>query len=470
MRPDGSIRARSAVPLSLSTPRPGWVEQDPAEVVAAAEAAITAVLAQLDGEPVAALGVSNQRESILLWDRATGRAVSPVISWQDRRAREVAERLTVAGQGPMVRRISGLPLDPMFSAAKATWLLDAHDRKRRQSAAGALCLGTVDSWITWNLTGQHVTEPGNASRTSLLDLATADWSAELLDLFEVPRACLPDIGPSARSDLTMSRGPLAGLPLSGLVGDSHAALFAHGGWRTGVVKATLGTGSSVMATVDSDVDAYGLCRSIAWQLPDTAPRLALEGNILAAGAALAWLAGVLGIPADDLAREAGGETSTTFVPAFDGLGAPWWDPGAVGIISGLSLATTRADLARSALDAVVMQVSDVVSALRDHGAPLTVMVVDGGMSANIRLVQDLADMASISVEASDSPDASALGAARLAGLGIGLWSLAELDSEANANRLFEPSADEVMRRRRRATWAHGLDRSRGLATMGEGHD
>jgi glycerol kinase len=457
----GSVVARASVPIGLSTPHPGWVQQDPWDIAKSCRTAVEALMQRVDGRRVAAVGVSNQRESLLLWDRATGKPVSPVISWQDRRTTEIAHAMNAAGHGARVRQISGLPLDPMFSAVKATWLLDTYDSSRARSRAGELCLGTVDSWLAWALTGQHVTEPGNASRTSLLDLVTGEWSDELLSVFDVPLACLPRITPSATSDLHITSGPLAGRPLSGVLGDSHAALFSHQGWRPATAKVTLGTGSSVMAAVATSADAPGLCRTVAWQLPDTAPTLALEGNILSAGATIVWLAQILGTTPEALAREADQApvaTGLALIPAFDGLGAPWWDPEATGLLSGLSLSTTRADLARAAFDSVVMQVTDLISAFREAGVSVTSLVADGGMTKNARLVQDIADQTATRVSVAPAPEASALGVADMAGIGAGLWTLADLEARPVAHTDFVPEAHPLPART--SAWTEALTKAR----------
>lgn len=457
---DGRVVARGSAPLALLTPQPGWVEQDPREVIDSAMVALETLLAQVDPAKVVAVGISNQRESLVLWDRSSGEPLSPLLSWQDRRTRSIAQELDRAGHSEAVYRISGLPLDPMFSAVKATWLLDAFDADRTRARKGELALGTVDSWIAWNLTGRHVTDPGNASRMSLLDIETGLWSDELLEIFNVPRACLAEVGPSAREDLTIEGTALAGVPLAALVGDSHAALFSHGGWIPGTAKATLGTGSSVMVSAPEAMEHPGLCRTIGWQLEGHQSIVALEANILAAGATLMWLADILGTTPAQLAAEAATDTDVVFVPAFDGLGAPYWDDTAIAMIAELSLSTRRADLARAALDSVVMQVADVLEAFSDAAVRVDALVVDGGMTENSVLMQSLADATGLPVLVADAPDASALGAANLAGVGVGLWTVEDLALRPADYRRVEPHESEEHRLRKRDRWKMAVRQAR----------
>lgn len=438
----GQIVARGSAPLEQHAPQSGWVEHRASDVLAS----ITQAVAQATAgrtKDVACIGLSNQRESMLLWDRRTGHAVSPLLSWQDRRTIDRCAALLADGHGPRVQAISGLPLDPMFSAVKASWLLDTYDPHR--SHADDLCLGTVDSWVLWHLTGEHVIEAGNASRTSLVDLSTGDWSPELLAVFGIPRAVLPRI-----VDSVGSRGParslpgLDGVPVTGVLGDSHAALFAHAGWQPGIVKATYGTGASVM-TLDTSTSSAdtGLCRTIAWRLPGQAASIAWEANILSAGSTLTWLAAVLGTSAGELADTAATTSGgVTIVPAFNGLGAPWWDPSAEAVVVGMSLATTRAELARAALDSVVLQVADVVSAMDRAGVRPSALAVDGGMTANTDLMRRQADICQVPVRVSWTPELSALGAADAAALGAGLVTLADLENRARQYATLDPGEPE----------------------------
>lgn len=425
----GRARAQGSAPLAQQTPQPGWVEHRPDDVLSSVRAAVADAFAQAQGVTVAAVGISNQRESMLLWDRSTGEAVSPLLSWQDRRTAGLCAQLVEAGHGARVRAVSGLPLDPMFSAVKAAWLLDTYDPDR--SRTDRLCLGTVDSWLAWHLTGEHVIEAGNASRTSLVDLATGAWSPELLEVFGIPAAVLPRIVDSVGTVGTI-RGwdGLDGTLLSGILGDSHAALFAHAGWRPGVAKATYGTGSSVMALVSpGSPDSESMCRTIAWRLPGGDPALAWEANILSAGSTLTWLAGVLGTTVGALADAASDDSGgVMLVPAFNGLGAPWWDASATAVMTGLSLSSGMPQIARAALDSVVLQVTDVLDALASVGSAPDVLLADGGMTSNQDLMTRQAALAGIPVQVSRTAELSALGAAHAAGLGSGLWATTDLEA------------------------------------------
>lgn len=467
---NGHVHRQSAVPIGLRTPAPGWVEQDPQEIVACIHQLAQQLAGDGHGSPIAAVGVSNQRESVMAWDRRTGEPMSPLISWQDRRGTELARHLAADGHCDVVRRISGLPLDPMFSAVKVTWLLNDIDPNRSKSTAGKIAVGTVDSWIIWHLTGEHATEPGNASRTSLMDIESGTWSEQLLEIFNVPADCLPIIGYSARPDLRILHGPLHGLPLSGLAGDSHASLFAHAGWKGGVVKATVGTGSSVMATVDESVDSLDLCRTVAWHLPNEAVTHALEANILSAGATLVWLANILQTTPEELAAHALIESDTVFVPAFDGLGAPWWDDQAVALVSDLSLSTTRSDLASAALDSVAMQVADVLEALDSAGVSVQTLIVDGGMTVNSFVNEALANASGVSINVPQTREASAVGAGQLAGIGAGLWTKEDLDAVQRDYVGVIPSIDDEKRIRRRHNWNQAVNRARLSGYDRRGHE
>jgi glycerol kinase len=422
----GAVVREASAPVPIRYPRPGWVEQDAGEIL---DSVLTAAAQCLDGVPrgaVTAVGLSTQRESAVVWDRRTGRPAGPVLGWQDQRAVGVCDGLRKSAD--RVRAISGLPLDPMFSAAKLRWLLD-----RTPSAA----IGTVDSWLLFALTGSHQIEVGNASRTQLLDVRAGRWSAELLDLFGIPAGALPAITPSAGELGTIGErgGVLAGLPITAVLGDSHAALYAHGG--TGV-KVTYGTGSSVMRLGEAGGDA--LCLTVAWN-----DRLAAEGNIRSSGATVAWLAELLGTSPEQIATMARAAASdgVHLVPAFGGLAAPWWDDAAVGLISGLTLGTRPAQLARAAIESIAHQVADVVDAL--GGADR--ILADGGAGENDHLMQIQADLTGVPVKRARTANLSALGAAFLAG-GI----VRPLDYDDFAPRSVDPAV--------RRAWRDAVDRSR----------
>lgn len=462
----GDIVARGSAPLSQSHPGPGLVEQDADELLGSVRGAVAACMKGTDPATVVGVALSTQRESAVLWDAATGRPAAPLVSWQDQRGAERMARLADAGMSDEIRRRTGLPLDPMFSALKMARLLDDHDPARTQSASGALRLGTVDAFLLQALTGEPVTETGNASRTQLLDLSTGDWDEELLGLFDVPRAALSRIVPST-GPFGALRGldPLLdGTPVLAVMGDSHAALFAHAGWRDGIVKVTYGTGSSVMSVADSPRRSDQLCTTIAWS--SGSPVYAHEANIRSTGRTLTWLAELLGTSPEqliDLSADAdAGEV--TLVPAFGGLGAPWWDVRAVPVLTGFDLGTGRAQLARAALESVAHQVGDVLTALPG----VRRVLADGGLSRSAALMQLQADIAAVEVVRTGHHELSAAGAAQLAGLGLGMWTAGELERRADrATRTFTPAWDGIRRRSAVARWHRSLAAARHLAARGE---
>jgi glycerol kinase len=456
----GRIVARACVPVGLRHPRPGWVEQDAQEIVMSVETALTAIAAELDA-PVTAVGLSSQRESAVLWETATARPAGPILGWQDRRTADAARSLAATGVGPLVREITGLPIDPMFSALKIGWLLDSVDPDRRRGATGELTAGTVDAWLVAALTGDRHIEVGNASRTQLMSLADGHWHPQLLAQFRVPGAVLPRIVPSDRRTSVIQTIPrLRGVPITAVLGDSHAALFAHGVRAPGTVKVTYGTGSSLLG-IGTTHGATGLVDTIAWGLPE--PTRAFEGNILSTGATLVWLAGLLGCSPErvaDLAASAHPDHGVDLVPAFGGLGAPWWDGAARPVLTGFSFGTTASEIARAALESIVLQVEDVVAAAEAAGGRIDTILVDGGPSSNDLLAQLQADLSRRRVERSEIADLSALGAAHLAGLACGVWTGAELEVLPRPRTVFEPSLDPHIVERRRASWSAALAKAR----------
>ncbi len=460
---DGAIVARGAAPLGEAHPEPGWVEQDAAEIWASVQSATARCLENIDPARVAAIGIASQRESLLLWERDGGAPVSKLLSWQDQRTAAQCEALRTAASEALVRARSGLPLDPMFSAAKARWLLDTYDPDRRRARAGALCLGTVDSWLLSRFGGDHLIEAGNAARTQLLNVATIDWDDDLLALFAVPRAALPRIHAST-GPFPAARGlaPLPdGVPVLPVLGDSHAALYAHGARSPGQVKATYGTGSSVMGLLagPENLDP-GMCLTIAWQTDR--PCYAAEGNIRASGATLRWLAQLFGRTPEELAAFAAvsDATGVVLIPGFTGLGAPYWDRDAVGLLANLRLDTGPAELARAALDAMVQQVADVVAALERTTGPIPALHADGGPSRSDALMQMQADALGRPVLRAGDAELSALGVAHMAGLGAGLWSEAALDALPRAADRFAPNIAPAARAAARARWQHAVARAR----------
>jgi glycerol kinase len=457
----GDVVARATASVPVRHPQRGWVEQSPAEIWHSLQQSVQDCLSGTEPGRLAGLGLSTQRESLLLWDRRTGETLSPLISWQDQRTAVMCREYT--GSATAVRELSGLPLDPMFSATKARWLLDHFDPDRTRAARGDLCLGTVDAWLLHQLTGEHQIEVGNASRTQLMDIQTCQWSPQLLDLFGVPEQALPDIvgsiGPFGRR---AGHDALPGVPVLAVMGDSHAALFGHAGWRSGLVKATYGTGSSVMAvsTVPPG-PASGLCETVAWQI-GAQPVRAVEGNIRSSGATLAWLAQLTSASPGQLASIAADARAdgVHLVPGFNGLGAPWWDPEATGLLTGLTLGTRLENVARAALESVAFQVNDLLTAIRDAAGEVGVLSVDGGAAANSSLMQLQADISGIPVLRPRTADLSALGTAHLAGFAAGLWSAEDLDGLPRPHGEFTPAAGAHWRAGEVASWRAAVRRAR----------
>ncbi len=462
--PAGEVRARAARPLAIAFPQPGWVEQDAGALWASVAEAIDDCLAQVPEARLAAIGVSNQRESVVVWDRRSGRPAGPCVVWQCRRTAPYCEQLRARGLEAWLRERTGLAIDPLFSASKAAWLL-------ARAGSGDFCVGTIDSWLLWNLTGGavHATDATNASRTQLLNLRRAEWDPELLDLFGIPLRCLPEVRPSSGvfgHTVALGRLP-AGVPVASLIGDSHAALFGHAAFRPGAVKATYGTGSSLMTLTEAPVaSARGLSSTIAWAR-EGAVQYALEGNITNTGGAVQWLGEFLRL--DDPAREAAELAATVedsggvyVVPAFAGRGAPYWDAGARGLIFGLTRGTTAAQVARATVESIAFQVADVFAAMRaEAGTELPEMLADGGASRNDLLMQFQADILGHAVVRSSSADLSARGAGWVAGLGVGYWrSFEELEALPRESDRFEPRLGEDRRRELAAGWQDAVARAR----------
>lgn len=459
----GAVVWSTSVAIGQSHPAVGHVEQDADEILASVVRCLEAAAA-VYGDRVACIGLSTQRESAVVWDRSTGRPLAPLLGWQDRRTTALCSALAEAGHAERVRRVTGLPLDPMFSALKFRWLLDAVDPDRARSRRGEVAVGTVDSWLVASLTGEHRVELGNASRTQLLDLDSAAWSPELLDLFDVPVETLPEVSPSTRvsAPVTGVAGLGPDVRVTGVLGDSHAALFAHGVRAPGQVKVTYGTGSSIMGlSGGAAVLGAGLVRTVAWADPE--PVEAFEGNILSTGATVAWLGRLLGRTPDELAvlaQAAPADHGVDLVPAFAGLGAPWWDESAVAVLSGFDLGTDAGVLSRAAFESIVLQVDDVLSAVGEHGDHVGTVLADGGPSRNDWLMQLQADLGGRVVVRSDTAELSARGAAQLAGRTAGLWSDADTTALRGDRTRFDVQGDEDAARARRARWLAALARSR----------
>ncbi|MBA3302282.1 MAG: glycerol kinase GlpK [Acidimicrobiia bacterium] len=454
--------------LTQHFPRPGWVEHDATEIADAVGSTLAGLVGSLD-TPVAAVGVTNQRETVVVWDRRTGLPLAPAIVWQDRRTADRCAALTEAGHLPLVRERTGLVLDPYFSATKLAWLLTEGGLE----AGPDLAFGTVDSWVIFNLTGGavHVTDASNASRTLLYDIRTLAWSDELCDLFGVPASVLPEVGPSSgRVGNTVETSAVgAGVPVSGIAGDQQAALFGQTCFAPGDTKNTYGTGSFVLMNVGQRCPdpVEGLLTTVAWTMAgQPGATYALEGAIFATGAAVQWLRDGLGIIADAaeveaLAAEVDDTGGVYLVPAFTGLGSPWWDPYARGTVVGITRGTGRAALARASLESMAYATRDVVEAMSaTSGHTVPGLRADGGASANGLLLQLQADQLQVPVTRPVVQETTALGAAYLAGLAEGIWSsmdevagLWEVDVE------ILPAAGAPAADRLHAGWLRAVERS-----------
>jgi glycerol kinase len=457
--------------LTQRFPQPGWVEHDAQEIWATQLATMEEVLADVGATAadIAAIGVTNQRETCLLWERATGCPLAPAIVWQDRRTAEECERLRALGHEPAVERRTGLRLDPYFSATKLGWLLDHVPRARERAERGELAFGTIDSWLIFNLSGRraHVTDVTNASRTLLLDLDSAAWSDPMLSLFNIPRACLPTVIASSLRPRDAPQAELGGrrVPITGIAGDQQAALFGQACFARGTAKNTYGTGCFVLMNTGHapTYSRHRLLSTIAWDLGRRT--YALEGSVFVAGAVVQWLRDGLGIIAaaadvEGLAASVPDTGGVHFVPAFTGLGAPYWDPSARGAIIGLTRGSNRAHLARAALEGIAFQSSDVLRAMeRDSGQPLIELRVDGGASANNLLMQFQADLLGVPIVRPVVTETTALGAAYLAGLGAGYWG-SEADVAANwrIDRRFEPMRSRDWAQQRLLSWSQAVQR------------
>ncbi|MEP3071160.1 glycerol kinase GlpK [Maricaulis sp.] len=453
-------------------PQPGWVEHDPDVIWATVRATAREALAAADkaGYAVAAIGITNQRETTLVWDRKTGEPVHNAIVWQDRRTAQTCAALREAGHADRVREKTGLVLDPYFSATKIAWILDHADGARARAEAGELVFGTVDTWLIWRLTGGavHATDATNASRTALYNIRTNAWDDELLSLFGVPAAMLPEVRDSA-GDFGVTEAAVLGraLPIRGVAGDQQSAAIGQACLMPGEMKSTYGTGAFLLINTGTEpvLSQNQLLTTIAWRIGGETV-YALEGSILSAGATVQWLRDGLGLIAkaseiEALAAAADPDSGVYLVPAFTGLGAPYWDPDARGAIIGLTRGSGRAEIARAALDSTVHQTCDLLDAIAADGVVATRLRVDGGMTANNALMQRLADLTGIEVVRPVQSEATAWGAAFLAGLGAGIFASLEDGRRLWAqDRSFTPDLAAGARNAGRAAWRTAVERVR----------
>ncbi len=457
-------------------PQPGWVEHDPREIWATQLSTAKAALAQagLSVSDIAAIGITNQRETTVIWDRHTGEPIANAIVWQDRRTAGFCEELTRAGHAALIQKKTGLVVDAYFSGSKVRWLLDNVAGARQRADAGQLAFGTIDSWLIWNLTGGqlHITDVSNASRTMLFNLNTADWDDELLQLLNVPRSVLPQVRASSevygQSAATIFGGPIS---LAGIAGDQQAALFGQNCVSHGMVKNTYGTGCFMLMHIGDQPkpSQHRLLTTTAWKLGAHGEcTFAFEGSIFMAGATVQWLRDGLKViktsrDVEALASSVPDTGGVYLVPAFAGLGAPHWDPHARGAILGMTRGTTAGHIARAALEGIAFQVADVLDAMReDCGIPIAQLRVDGGAAVNDLLMQFQADLLQAPVVRPKIIETTALGAAYLAGLAVGFWKdTAEIESVWQAEKTFTPHMRPGEVDARRARWREALERSKG---------
>ncbi len=483
---EGATLGRDNREFRQHFPAPGHVEHDADEIWASVEEAVSGALraAGVRGTDIAAIGITNQRETTLVWDRKSERPIHRAIVWQDRRTAEACSGLRSQGYEGRVRDRTGLVLDPYFSATKIAWLLDAVEGARGRAERGELAFGTIDSFLIAKLAGgtaaaaPHVTDVTNASRTLLMDIRKLRWDRELCELFRVPVAVLPRIvDSSGRIAETRGLGMLPdGIPIAGIAGDQQAALFGQACHAAGDVKCTYGTGAFVVMNTGTEIvrSRSGLLATVGWKIGDQVV-YALEGSCFVAGAAVQWLRDGLGLigsaaEVEALASQVSSSDGVVFVPALSGLGAPYWDPDARGLITGITRGTTRAHLARATLEAIGHQVDDLVLAMKADlgegiGASLSRMRVDGGAAANDVLMQYQSDLSDLIVERPTELESTARGAAMLAGLGIGLFkSGAEASQMTKIQRRFEPAMSEEARRARHAAWNAAVSRAKTRAS------
>lgn len=468
----GGIRAVAQEEFPQYYPRPGWVEHDPDAIWASQRSVMEQVL-RADGvkpSDVAGLGITNQRETTVVWDRATGEPIYPAVVWQDRRTAETCERLRADGAEPLVRERTGLLLDPYFSAAKIAWILDHVDGARERAERGELAFGTIDTWLVHRLTeGRvHVTDASNAARTSLYDIHRGDWDDDLLELFDVPRALLPRV--CASSGVIAEASVAApGLPIAGIVGDQQAALFGQACFATGQAKNTYGTGCFLLMNTGSEAapPAPGVLTTVAWRIGERTT-YALEGSVFIGGAAVQWLRDGLGLVAEAkdveaLARTVDDNGGVVLVPAFAGLGAPYWDPHARGAMFGITRGTNRGHIARATLEGIAFQVVYLEEAMRRHaGLELEELRVDGGAAANGLLLQIQADLLDQPVVRPRVTETTAFGAACMAGLATGMWrDEAEIAATWMEDARFEPGMREADRAALRERWDRAVERTLG---------
>jgi glycerol kinase len=466
----GAIRYVAQREFDQIFPQPGWVEHNPHQIASSQIAVALEVLqkAKLQSKDVAAIGIANQRETTIVWHRETGEPICNAIVWQDRRTADFCQQLRQAGREPIIQQRTGLLIDSYFSASKVTWILDNIPGARTLAEAGKLAFGTVDTWLLWKLTGGklHGTDVSNASRTMLFDIHAGSWDRELLDLFRIPLSMMPEVKPSSGMIGEATVHGLEGVPIAGIAGDQQAALFGQRCIRAGLTKNTYGTGCFMLQNTGRRAvpSTNRLVTTIAWKIGDTT-EYALEGSVFIAGAVVQWLRDGLGLikkseDVEALAKTVVDNGGVYFVPAFVGLGAPHWDSYARGSIFGLTRGTTAGHLARAAVESIAYQVADLLDAMRkDCGQSVAELRVDGGAAANDSLMQFQADILGVPVIRPAVTESTALGAALLAGLAIGLWHN-DFEKDPTTNRRFDPRMPASQARSLRERWTEAVSRAR----------
>jgi glycerol kinase len=471
---DGHIHGTAQQEFKQIFPHPGWVEHDANEIWSSQLAVAQQVLRDhhLTAHDVAAIGITNQRETTVLWDKKTGEPVANAIVWQDRRTANLCDALRADGKGPLVQEKTGLIIDGYFSGTKLSWLLDNVAGARERAERGELAFGTVDAWLIYKLSGEYVTDTSNASRTMLFNIHTLNWDDELLALLRIPRSILPQVVPSSGiAAQTRVEFFGASIPIAGIAGDQQAATYGQACYHSGMVKSTYGTGCFILMNTGHAVTSKNnLLTTVGWTTGHSTPHhtdYMLEGGVFMGGATIQWLRDGLGIikqssDVESLASNVKDSDGVTFVPAFSGLGAPHWDAYARGTLLGLTRGTTAGHIARAALEGIAFQTADVVSAMqKDATLPLKELRVDGGAANNNLLMQFQADIMGVPVVRPQVTETTALGAAYLAGLGVGFWSSQEeIAAQWKVERRFEPSMAADERASRLEVWNRAIDRSK----------
>ena len=469
----GQVQATAQRETHIQTPHSGWVEQDAQEIWSNQIAVVQQALATAGilAKDIRAIGVTNQRETTVVWDKCTGKPLAPAIIWQDRRAADWCHHLIQNNQMQLIQQKTGLRIDPYFSAGKLVWLLEHVDGLKALAQQGHVAFGTIDSWLIWNLTqgAEHVIEASNASRTMLMNLHRQTWDEELLELFQIPASVLPKIIASDSYIADTATGLLgANIPITGILGDQQAALFGQSCFEVGTAKNTYGTGCFMLFNTGNQVQfsQNKLLTTLAWQCQNQT-HFALEGSVFMAGAVVQWLRDGLGIiqkssDVEQLANSVTSSDGVVLVPAFTGLGAPHWDSEARALLCGMSRGTNKAHIARAALESIAFQVSDVLTAMQsDLDHPLKELRVDGGASQNDMLMQFQADILNVPVLRPKMLESTAWGAAAMAGLKAGVFSdLSEISASWQLDRVFEPQMNEAERAEHLARWQQALKRAK----------